>query len=370
MKSHEAPDQLDDLLIEYAVEHLEWPDSDEELDCFLADASVECDVHEGTETRVRHVLSVGMDQQPEAGGSHASHADEQGLLFLLDEAAPDVQVPPTPSPRSQSSTLAEIVRSAYMKVNEGYSIDKLVADPDRNARFIEACWKLGAQATQFDLNHLLLNARKNNLIGKVEGVESYRVPRDQMDRYLFASEFALRMLQDQEYFDNQRFVSLDRILCDPKLAQRFEGLARTILPGFSSLDYRWAALSIRKGQNRRATRTNLVAPAFEPLGNRDRVRGSRIQTAPGFFWLSCEQTDLYIGHAGNLREQVERVLDLHLDAMPNVADLFGIQGLRRAEFAIAPYPGVSPSDRESLKTQLVRSREPKLNVLHKGLRVA
>ena len=35
MKSRESHDRLDALLTEYAIEHLDWPDSEEELDRFL-----------------------------------------------------------------------------------------------------------------------------------------------------------------------------------------------------------------------------------------------------------------------------------------------------------------------------------------------
>lgn len=334
MKSLEPQDWLDAFFRDYAIEHMDWPDSEEELDRFLSN---------GTTTRDRVPLLL-FDVEPDSSADDDRHAPVDSL--------------------------DQIVRRAYLDVFEGYSIDRLIADPNPNARFIESCWKLGAQASQYELNHLLLNARKNKIVGKIEGVQRYSVPRSKMDQYLFASEFALRLLQDQEYFENHRFVSLDRILCDPGLAQRFEDLARAIVPGFSSLDYRWAAFSIRKGQNRRATKAGLATPSFERLGRRESLRVSRIEKTAGFFWLDFERADLYIGHSENLREQVERLLDLHWDAMFEVASLFGMRSLRHAEFAIAPYSGVSPSNRESVKTKLVRAKEPKLNVLTKGLLVA
>jgi hypothetical protein len=338
MKSRNSIDRLDSLLTEYAIEHIDWPDSQEDLDRYLNDA-------------------VALEDSPPDRGSD--------LLFDIE-----VEGPSTPKSDENSLNLGEIVRRAYIDVNEGCSIDRLIADPSQDARFIQACWKLGAQASQYELNHLLLNARKNKIIGRVEGIERYSVPRAVMDQYLFAAEFALRLLQDLEYFEHHRTLSLDRILCDPDIAKRFEEIAKSILPGFTSLDYRWAAFSIRKGQNRRATKSNLVPPQFERLGRRDSMRVGRIEKNAGFFWIDFDQADLYIGHAENLRAQVERILDLRWDLMADVGSLFGMGGLREAEFAIAPYTGVSPSNREALKTQLVRKREPKLNVLGKGLRVA
>ena len=61
------------------------------------------------------------------------------------------------------------------------------------------------------------------------------------DRFLFASEIAW-----QKLLDDERATSLDEILCDPALAADFDALARRYAPGFSSLDYRWAALKLRK----------------------------------------------------------------------------------------------------------------------------
>lgn len=338
MKSPETRDRIDAVLTEYAIDHIDWPDSNENLDRFLESTAE----------------------------SNSTQSD--GQRFLFDIGPYDSSASATR--QETTASLGDIVRRAYLEVFDGHSIDRLIADPDPNARFIQACWKLGAQSAQYELNHLLLNARKNNLIGRVEGVHRYSVCRSEMDQYLFASEFALRLLQDQEYFANQRSVSLDRILCEPPLAQRFEEIARSIVPGFSSLDYRWAAISIRKGQNRRATKANLLMPTFERMGRRESLRVSRIEKVAGFFWMDFDNADLYIGHAENLREQVERILELHWDAMSEVSDLFGIKDPRNAQFAIASYPGISPSNRESLKTQLVRLREPKLNVITKGLHVA
>ena len=200
MKSREE-DRLDGLLTDYAIDHVDWPDSEEELDQFILQTETTASTPSGDRSPL--LFDVGPVEDKRASGSVDYH---------------------------------DVVRLAYLEVYRGYSIDRLITDPVRNAHFIQACWKLGAQASQYELNHLLFNARKNKIIGKVEGVERYSIPRDEMDKYLFASECALRLLQDEEYFERQRFVSLDRILCDPLLAQRFEDFARDIAPGFSSQD--------------------------------------------------------------------------------------------------------------------------------------
>ena len=61
-----------------------------------------------------------------------------------------------------------------------------------------------------------------------------------MELFIFASEIAGRKVSE----DSQ--CSLDDLLCDPELAARFDQYAKLISPGYSSFQYRWAALTVRK----------------------------------------------------------------------------------------------------------------------------
>ena len=58
------------------------------------------------------------------------------------------------------------------------------------------------------------------------------------DEFLFASEIA--------WCDMKVHGTLDDILCDPDLADQFDKIAESLAPGFSSLQYRWGALTLRK----------------------------------------------------------------------------------------------------------------------------
>ncbi len=370
MKSLDSDAELQILLEDYAIENLDWPDTDDELDRFLT-TPLRDDTYsdEEIEARVNRVLNPNATDDGASIHVCEHKIDRQGLLFDIDLSTEDRKQFYKEDPKQSKLGLSEIVKQAFIEVHGDYSIDKLIADPNRNAAFIQACWRLGAQASQYELAHILLNARKNKLMGKIDGVSRYCVPREEMDHYLFASEFALRMLQDQEYFANQRDVSLDRILCEPELAKRFEELARSIVPGYSSLDYRWAALTIRKCQNCHVS-GDLPTPVFERLGSRDNLRPSRIEKRPGFFWLLVDSIDVYIGHAQNLRQQLESLADARLHWMLPDGGLLAAMEPAKIEYAIASYPIASATKREPVKTQLVRHNEPKLNVLDKGRRVA
>ena len=63
---------------------------------------------------------------------------------------------------------------------------------------------------------------------------------EECDDFLFASEIAFEALLQQSA------SSLDEILCDPAIAVTFDDLAARFAPGFSPLQYRWGALTLRK----------------------------------------------------------------------------------------------------------------------------
>jgi site-specific DNA-methyltransferase (adenine-specific) len=368
MKLPTLETQLDDLLEDYALQHLDWPDSQDELDHFLLSCVDTTDEGEST-NRVDRVLTQIAESTAVASVVQGTERRKQQVFFQTESG--DGGEESNKINKSQSlKALFNIVRTAYLDVFDGSSTDLLIADPDRNCLFIEACWSRGAQASQAELNHLLLNARKRKLIGKVEGVERYAVPADVMDCYLFASEVALRIVQDKEYFERHRSISLDRILCDPKLGTQFVRLAQKITPGFRPVDYRWAAFRIRKACNRRIYAKGIRRPTFHRLGTPEHIRPSRIDPAAGFFWMKYQDTNLFIGHTENLRRQIDLILGLNFYGFLPRIGVFESLNSKLVEFAIAPFRGVCPSSREPFKTGLVRSEGPRMNVVFEGVGAA
>src|SRR5439155_11676519 len=110
------------------------------------------------------------------------------------------------------------------------------------------CWQLGAAAPPQELNWTLLTARKDGHLRGLPRAKAFSIPRERLDQFSFASEIALRHLQDRAYYGEQRELSLDKVLCDPALAAEFDATARRLAPGYSSLDYRWAAMTLRKAR--------------------------------------------------------------------------------------------------------------------------
>lgn len=82
------------------------------------------------------------------------------------------------------------------------------------------------------------------------------------------------------------------------------------MPNFSPLEYRWAALGVRKAAGRfraKAVKAELVQ--FNRLGVTTRIRASRVPTTAGIYIFRTEDKSLFIGETENLRNRIERHFD-------------------------------------------------------------
>ena len=148
---------------------------------------------------------------------------------------------------------------------------------------MQSCWKHGIAGSQGELNRLLMNARKAGKLGKTPNVKRYVVSRETMEQYEFASEVSVRLLQDRIFHEEGNWISLDDVLCEPRLGRRFLEIAESISPGFEELDYRWAALSIRKAMNTRVKREDIERPEFFSLGTAGSLSIDSVPEQAGFF---------------------------------------------------------------------------------------
>src|SRR5882762_7990570 len=112
--------------------------------------------------------------------------------------------------------MKEIIREAFNNVRDGYSPDVVIADPERNARFLNECQRRGLSNTPLELNLCLLRLRKS---GALRGIQSKRAAVGNQDDYRFASEIAVRYLERRDQ------ITLDHILCDPIRAFQFDEIA-------------------------------------------------------------------------------------------------------------------------------------------------
>jgi len=209
---------------------------------------------------------------------------------------------PVSLPRRLAAVLNETIAAAFETTHEGWAVDRVVADPDLQARFYNECVRLGLPLSQKETCLRLLKLRK--IGGALRGTERYSVSSEQCEPYLHACEIAWATVH-ADHPD----ISIEEILADPKLAAQFDRIAKDFSPGFTSLDYRWGALRLRKTLNKTRTKAaTLNAPRRFWLG--DRFAGFRRQEVPesaGVYLIYRDDECVYVGSAADLRQRLSEV---------------------------------------------------------------
>lgn len=277
------------------------------------------------------------------------------MVFSLSETSKsqcgrrDRPVKPKTDPRAR-----EIVKPAFLQVRDGWSPDRVVADPDLNRRFEAECRKSGFDAEVREYNQILLNLRK---AGALPGLQSKRTSFPDQGDYLFASEIAIRFLERRDG------VTLDDVICDPARAAEFDVLAARIAPGYTPLQYRWAVLSLRKS---RRLQPEPIGRVIQPISIEQRraaeLELGEVPTTQGLYIFFAGTECLYIGEAQNLRSRLKK----HLDHSDN-------RGLARwlwehgpdevyIEWEVLPSATLTRT-RKAMECELIRSRHPLFNVV-------
>src|SRR5262249_5483071 len=151
--------------------------------------------------------------------------------------------------------------------------------------------------------------------------------------------------------------SLDEVLCDPDLASQFDAIARSLAPGYSPLEYRWAALKLRKEAKLARSRAEVLVKGLlsKPLAVEGRF-WKTIPDSPGVYLVCGDQqaSPLYVGEALNLQQRLRgkfapQPRKVWADFAPRLAVQFF-----RAE--------ANPADLMGYQSLLVREHRPPLNV--------
>ncbi|MEW4487386.1 DNA methyltransferase [Thalassoglobus sp. JC818] len=191
---------------------------------------------------------------------------------------------------------------AFQMTHDGFSVDRVVADPALNDEFVETCRRLGLAGEPRTWNSLLFRLRKSGKLAHIETVRATSMNWLDVDPFLHASEIALQSLLNDELA-----TSLDEILVDPLLAKKFDDLARQFAPGRSSFEMRWAALKIRK-QSKTARQRGAILTAPKRIGKAivfSELDVSQIPSGPGVYLLRSKQkNNLYAGETLNLQQRL------------------------------------------------------------------
>jgi hypothetical protein len=219
---------------------------------------------------------------------------------------PSTKAGPDDRRRRNALNLSSIVTRAYADVRSERSIDYMVADPEANLLFLQRCWELGAPASPFELNWVLMNARKDRKLGALPRAKRFSIPKERLDHFSFAVDIAMRAVQERLYYAEDRGVSIDQVLCDPHLAREFDAYAHRIVPEQSSLECRWAIMTLRKA--RRASARSFRAPTLGAFELLEDVRVQGIPKTCGTYWVRADDGSLFTGVATNLRVQVDQLI--------------------------------------------------------------
>jgi site-specific DNA-methyltransferase (adenine-specific) len=251
----------------------------------------------------------------------------------------------------------QAIAAAFQRAADGCSTDRVLADPLLNVRFIDECSKLGLSGRPRDWNLTLLAMRKAGKLAPVAETRSL-FSWEALDPFLFASEIALRRMLDLG------FPSLDHVLCDPVAALRFDELARSLAPGHTSLEYRWAALRLRKDarlwrrSSTRAARQALLGDWQKTVLTESVPR--RLGQRPGVYLLAPGREDaapVYVGETRNLARRADRTFQ-GMSALDQLVPNSG-------EWALSwlALEGVEQEERRGYQSRLIAEKRPRMNFL-------
>ena len=209
---------------------------------------------------------------------------------------------------SLDSETESSVIEAFAEASDGHSTDYLLCDPKLSKRFLSACRERSLPGDARMWNSFLLRIRKSGKLPKSTN-SGRRLSYTDMDPYSDGSEAAMRLV-GIDYG-----MTLDEMLCSPQAASEFDQLAGMFSPGYSSFEYRWAALALRKRAGTKRYRT--IASDQQEYWTQQRTPNrfaiekclAAKYDCPGVYAVLFEDSVLYVGETQSIRDRVEKLLN-------------------------------------------------------------
>lgn len=247
-----------------------------------------------------------------------------------------------------------IIREAFLEVYDGYSSDRVIADPELNNIFLTTCHNKGLNNRGEEINRRLLNVRKSGSFSDIKTTRK-SLFRNQSD-YSFASEIAIRFLERRDG------VTLDQVICSPKRSLEFDEIADKICPGYTPLQYRWAALYLRKKRKLKPeTLSHVCRPLDVIISKAEMVNSIDIPIKQGLYIFFDSNKVLYVGESINLRNRLKK----HLDHSDNkgLAHWIWDHGEDDLNIEIQILPADTTTRvRKAMEYELITSRNPLFNI--------
>jgi site-specific DNA-methyltransferase (adenine-specific) len=321
----------------------------------------EGDVLDGPANPIASAPSTTNGRKLETFGASKSDQEvesDKPELIARSTTPTDLQVKPerTPTPSSTNTDLRYAIREAIVKAfsatHEGYSTDWLLASPQIQVAFHEACRDTGLIGEPADWNRELLRLRKSGHFPKNGPLKKISFSLPDMDDFRFAAEIAWRLTRGK--FPD---ASLDEIFCDPAKAEFFDRIATRYALRSNTAGCRWAALRLRKASKKLVAEMKKFGFMYETRDfprrshRLESIDPSRFAGQPGLYLLQTEEkAPLFVD---TTRDLGARLL-LHAQCGP-VA--------KTAQFLSIYPPNELPSEyQKGFKVDLVRRNDPRLNV--------
>jgi len=301
---------------------------------------------------------------PEDARSSAPSTNEGRSLFDKVSLIPKKRKGRVTDDASLFATLTDdrfddVIVDAFVTVAAGHSVDRVLADLVLAKRFHEACVNLGSQRSPREHNHALLTVRHDGRItaAQIDVTEATIMTWRDIEAFRFAGEIAFRQLTDEH-----PHATLEQLLCDPDLAIQFDELAMRQSPGYRSLDYRWAAIMLRRSRVAAIIKP-LDLDAADPLSSESLCKLSGPDAAP---WNATPQNSgcyaiigddervLFIDEVANLSVRMKQHFGNESTLAPWI-QRFGELTIRWATHPDAGGP------RQAFANHLIDRHTPRLN---------
>jgi hypothetical protein len=259
-----------------------------------------------------------------------------------------------------------VVVRAFEDVRNGAPTDELLWNKHLARSLASRCRAIGLDAPQSYLIRRLITVRKNAPRYKEHGIGILPTTKKEshpsiVPEFAHVVEFALVRLRFRYG------SSIDDILMDESLGDKFEELAHQIAPSLSSKDLRLGALYIRK--NRVMKRKDLatldaldiavIDSSWQASTSLAELRPDDIPASPGLIGLKEEGRYLYISHNKNIQSAVRPFGNA--DAFRLMASTFWKPQPDAITLAFATGEKVAGTAIETWERKLIQELEPVFN---------
>jgi hypothetical protein len=259
-----------------------------------------------------------------------------------------------------------LVVQAFEEVREGAATDAILWDRSLGRAFTQRCRQLGLEASDAFLNRRLMAIRKDPRRYEKHGISIAPATKSEkhpsiVPKYAHVIEFALVRLR-------YRYgASIDEILLDPDLGDKFEHLAAELAPGLSDVALRLGALYIRKTRHfekKEYTKiegldVEVVEKAWSKPVSLAAVNLADVPSASGLIELKEGDRYLYISRNEDIRPAAEQLQTGK--AFDLVANGFWTPRLDEITFQFTAGERVGGIGVGVWERRLIRDREPIFN---------